>query len=1591
MKKFSSFLCLFLLWLPASWAQSYLTGYVQNAGNPGGINTESDAPGQGTWTTLLPASQSANQWSAATAIPFAFDFFGQPVTHFKASLNGVVTFDTATTILPGANENLPSPNFPNLSIAGFWDEFTSSAPTGGNDEVRINTFGTAPNRQFWIKWYSFEIGNPNVSFAYIAIVLEEGTNSVYVVDQYSSSSPLLTATVGLQLDGSTAVQIGNDQTAQAGNGSNLLDNDYYIFSPLSGAALDVTPISVSSSALVDAGCGGAAEPVTIQVRSLGTSATSGIAATFVVDNGTPVTPEIIPGVLNLGDTVTYTFTATADLSTPGPHTITVVASVIGDGDNTNDTLSAVFTTIAAQAPPLPVVDFTGFTGSNLTALFPDWSEGSGQGAPSGTTSGWTSDDFGNVSGGPNGISAKINLYNTGDFGWIVGPKISPTANSVVEWDIAITNWNGTNAVNLGSDDSVALMISTDCGVTFTPVVVYDATSNVNPAGQTDQFSLASYVGQDVIVAFYATEGAIDDPEDNDIFLDNINIKNLSPVDMGVASIVSPTGTSCFGATETVTVEIQNYGTATIDFSVDNTTIDLSVTGANTGTYNTTLTSGTLTPGATMMVDVSTSVDLSQLGVNSLTAYTTVAGDGNALNDTAATTAETGQTFALPYLEDFETFTVGNPGTTANGWTTLNSTSSFGWHVEQDGTTNSSGTGPLDDHTTGGQVYMFTETSSGSLGDEYFLFSPCIDLSGSTTPQLSFWYHMFGGDMGTLEAWVFRPGVDSTVVFSLSGEQQTSENDPWLQAIVDLTAYAGETVQIVFRGVRGPGFESDMAIDDVEIFQPLPADAGTVGLLSPIASPGCTGAAETVIVQVRNFGTSAIDFTTDPVQVTADITGPIAQNFATTVNTGTLNPGDTLDVTVTTAADLSATGTYTFTLFTDLNGDGNTTNDTTVVAVTPGASESVPYLETFENGFPTTWENDANDSGEDWRYSNPTNTTYGPDAVDHTTGSGEYMWVDDSSPHNNPINLITPCFDLSGLSNPIMEFWIWSQIEDANQDMLLHLDLEVDGVWNDDIIAPLASQGAAWNLISQSLVPYIGSTVRVRFRAEEVGTGFQHDVAIDDFRIFDQQNDDLEMVSIDAPGAGGREATSSALTATQAVTVKVRNAGLLAASNFDLSYVINAGTPVTETIAGPLAAGDTLTYTFTATADLSAAGIYDLEVYSTYGPDGVSANDTLATSIKHLANPAITLPYFEGFESTPDTAYFGGVFGVDGADRVDFESADISGRLRTAAGAGYYKTGNRAVTLDRDPSGSNVVNYMFLTLNMTNYTTNDSILLSFSVQNNGEETHPNDRVWVRGSDIDSWIEIVDLNAEDAAPGNYADIVDINISFILDTAGQSYSSSTQLRFGQEDNFPSTSPSVSDGYTFDDIELTILEANDAQSLAIMGLATGACGDSMTMGMLVVGNNGYLPQTGLNATVIATSGAGADTFNLTSSNTLNFNQADTLMFGPVNTYAGGVFDFVAFTTLAGDSETANDSVSLTVEFIPSEVLADSAEFCVGDSATVSVTNASGLADYLWYADAMGMNQIATGTSYETGALAASDTFYVGYADSPDSLTTFF
>jgi hypothetical protein len=105
------------------------------------------------------------------------------------------------------------------------------------------------------------------------------------------------------------------------------------------------------------------------------------------------------------------------------------------------------------------------------------------------------------------------------------------------------------------------------------------------------------------------------------------------------------------------------------------------------------------------------------------------------------------------------------------------------------------------------------------------------------------------------------------------------------------------------------------------------DVAAVALVSPVAANQCFTNAETVTVSIRNASTTtALNFATNPVTVTVNITGPTPALLTQVVNTGTLAAGATQNVTFTTTADFSAVGTYSVTVSTTLAGDDNNANN-----------------------------------------------------------------------------------------------------------------------------------------------------------------------------------------------------------------------------------------------------------------------------------------------------------------------------------------------------------------------------------------------------------------------------------------------------------------------------------------------------------------------------------------------------------------------------------------------------------------------------------------------------------------------------------------
>lgn len=211
--------------------------------NPGYLNTEMDdaSEGQGwkriNWDTLHKG------YSLVDSIPFPFQFKGNSKNVFRATANGVVAFDwTGFPAVDKVVTDVSSPTLPNSSVV-----VGGILAKGENDRIVTKMFGTAPHRQYWVKFQSFGVAadtaNKFGTYSYHAVVFDEGTNQIHLVQMawgsefawYKDSVPVkLKNALGLHLGPFESYAIADLNDGY--NGHQLKDkaftnNSVYTFAP----------------------------------------------------------------------------------------------------------------------------------------------------------------------------------------------------------------------------------------------------------------------------------------------------------------------------------------------------------------------------------------------------------------------------------------------------------------------------------------------------------------------------------------------------------------------------------------------------------------------------------------------------------------------------------------------------------------------------------------------------------------------------------------------------------------------------------------------------------------------------------------------------------------------------------------------------------------------------------------------------------------------------------------------------------------------------------------------------------------------------------------------------------------------------------------------------------------------------------------------------------------------------------------------------------------------------------------------------------------------------------------------------------------
>ncbi|MBZ9729858.1 T9SS type A sorting domain-containing protein [Salegentibacter sp. JZCK2] len=286
-----------------------------------------------------------------------------------------------------------------------------------------------------------------------------------------------------------------------------------------------------------------------------------------------------------------------------------------------------------------------------------------------------------------------------------------------------------------------------------------------------------------------------------------------------------------------------------------------------------------------------------------------------------------------------------------------------------------------------------------------------------------------------------------------------------------------------------------------------------------------------------------------------------------------------------------------------------------------------------------------------------------------------------------------------------------------------------------------------------------------------------------FKIAPDFDNDLGVVSLISP-------QDSSLGANEEITIRIRNYGRNAQSNFEVSYSIDGGPEVTQTFEESIGATSSAEFTFSETADLSEVGqTYDFLFSTNLEGDENVENDTLLTSVRNLppkdvgvtsidapqtgeslgtseevtvsienfgGEPQQDIPVFYQIgNNTPVREVFNGTLEVGGLEVYTFnETADIS------PSGSYRITGGTRLENDFDPS-------------------NDTSVKSVA----NLDCIPEGSDCSFGDGISSF-ELEDVLNERIPCGNgYADF--IGLAATLDRSQSDFTVSVQSHFAEEDN--------------------------------------------------------------------------------------------------------------------------------------------------------------------------------------------------------------
>ena len=310
-------------------------------------------------------------------------------------------------------------------------------------------------------------------------------------------------------------------------------------------------------------------------------------------------------------------------------------------------------------------------------------------------------------------------------------------------------------------------------------------------------------------------------------------------------------------------------------------------------------------------------------------------------------------------------------------------------------------------------------------------------------------------------------------------------------------------------IAATDYGNGMTFDNVRIYK-VDSDAALVQIITPLPSNCGLPSSVPLTVQVHN----GVNYTLQNVHLFYTMDG--GATFTGTINS--VPAKATVNFTFPQQLALAPGSTHSLNIWLRESGDTYTANDSILNYQFRNSLivSAFPYLENFEGGDGGYFTEGYNDS---WQYGTPASPLIS------NAASGTKAWKTNLTGDYNNLEksyLYSPCFDISGLTNPMLSFSTAMDIENCGSTLCdaAYIEYTFDGItwtklgdagqgtnWYDSTFDVWNTLGfTRWHVASIQLPqPPTGQTLHFRF-VMAADPGVTHEgIAVDDIHIFDLAN------------------------------------------------------------------------------------------------------------------------------------------------------------------------------------------------------------------------------------------------------------------------------------------------------------------------------------------------------------------------------------------------------------------------------------------------------------------------------------------------------